>query len=316
RGGGDAQVRRVLAAVEVDREAVGREDLAERDRRGRPFDRLHEDVVDAESADRLAYPLSEGVGPDGGDHGGAQAVPGRGDRDVGRAAAEELAEGLDVDQAHTGLQRIDVDAAASHRDQVEQRTSRAGASDTMAYCHDIWMSAMFSVCPSSNSEGPSGHASGFSQDFTSYTCHDILAVTSSPLWTCRRVCIMVRNRSRGVVAVLAAGALALAGCGQSSGDGGEDGAIELTITQNAIAGGKNAAAADHIANWVIPKFEEAQKAQGKNVTVKFIPSGVDDEQYKTKLSLDLKSGKGADVMDIDGIWAGEFAEAGYIKPLS
>jgi len=119
-----------------------------------------------------------------------------------------------------------------------------------------------------------------------------------------------------VVAVLAAGALALAGCGQSSGDGGEDGAIELTITQNAIAGGKNAAAADHIANWVIPKFEEAQKAQGKNVTVKFIPSGVDDEQYKTKLSLDLKSGKGADVMDIDGIWAGEFAEAGYIKPLS
>ncbi|HLU74677.1 MAG TPA: extracellular solute-binding protein [Nonomuraea sp.] len=127
---------------------------------------------------------------------------------------------------------------------------------------------------------------------------------------------MVRNRSRGVVAVLAAGALALAGCGQSSGDGGEDGAIELTITQNAIAGGKNAAAADHIANWVIPKFEEAQKAQGKNVTVKFIPSGVDDEQYKTKLSLDLKSGKGADVMDIDGIWAGEFAEAGYIKPLS
>ncbi|GAA3470898.1 extracellular solute-binding protein [Nonomuraea roseola] len=107
--------------------------------------------------------------------------------------------------------------------------------------------------------------------------------------------------------------MALTACGQSSSDADT---IELTITQNAIAGGKNAAAADHIANWVIPKFEAAQKAKGKDVKVKFVPSGVDDEQYKTKLALDLKSKKGADVIDIDGIWAGEFAEAGYIKPLS
>ncbi|MFI7638221.1 extracellular solute-binding protein [Nonomuraea sp. NPDC049400] len=124
----------------------------------------------------------------------------------------------------------------------------------------------------------------------------------------------VRKRSMGVVAVLAATGLGLAACGQSSGGGGD--AIELTITQNAIAGGKNAAGANFITNWVIPKFEAAQKAKGKTVKVKFVPSGVDDEQYKTKLSLDLKSGKGADVMDIDGIWAGEFAEAGFIKPLS
>ncbi|MDR8410756.1 extracellular solute-binding protein [Nonomuraea sp. 3-1Str] len=118
-----------------------------------------------------------------------------------------------------------------------------------------------------------------------------------------------------VVAVLAASGLALTACGGSSG-GGDGGTIELTIAQNAIAGGKNAKAADFVANWVVPKFEEAQKAKGKDVKVKFVPSGVDDEQYKTKLSLDLKSGKGADVIDIDGIWAGEFAEAGYIKPLA
>ncbi|SDM34326.1 multiple sugar transport system substrate-binding protein [Nonomuraea jiangxiensis] len=123
----------------------------------------------------------------------------------------------------------------------------------------------------------------------------------------------LRKRSMGVVAVLAASVVGLAACGQSSGGSGD--AIELTITQNAIAGGKNAAGADFIANWVIPKFEAAQKAKGKDVKVKFVPSGVDDEQYKTKLSLDLKSGKGADVMDIDSIWAGEFAEAGYLKPL-
>ncbi|MEV0150161.1 MULTISPECIES: extracellular solute-binding protein [unclassified Nonomuraea] len=118
-----------------------------------------------------------------------------------------------------------------------------------------------------------------------------------------------------VVAVLAASGLALTACGGSSGDG-DGGTIELTIAQNAIAGGKNARAADFVANWVVPKFEAAQKAKGKDVKVKFVPSGVDDEQYKTKLSLDLKSGKGADVIDIDGIWAGEFAEAGYIKPLA
>jgi multiple sugar transport system substrate-binding protein len=119
---------------------------------------------------------------------------------------------------------------------------------------------------------------------------------------------------RKVAAVLAAAGIGLTACGQSSGGGGDT--IELTIAQNAIAGGKNAAAADFVANWVIPQFEAAQKAKGKDVKVKFVPSGVDDEQYKTKLSLDLKSGKGTDVIDIDGIWAGEFAEAGYIKPLA
>ncbi|MFI6319547.1 extracellular solute-binding protein [Nonomuraea sp. NPDC050556] len=121
----------------------------------------------------------------------------------------------------------------------------------------------------------------------------------------------LRKRSMGAVAALAVSGLALAACG-SGGSGGSGGdTIELTITQNAIAGGKNAAAADHITKWVIPEFEKTHK----NVKVKFVPSGVDDEQYKTKLSLDLKSGKGADVIDIDSIWAGEFAEAGYVKPL-
>ena len=88
------------------------------------------------------------------------------------------------------------------------------------------------------------------------------------------------------------------------------------MTSNAIAGGKNAAEADWFANYVIPKFTEAQKAKGVNVTLKFQPSGVDDEQYKAKLALDLKSKSGADVIAIDGIWVGEFAEAGYIKPLA
>jgi multiple sugar transport system substrate-binding protein len=89
----------------------------------------------------------------------------------------------------------------------------------------------------------------------------------------------------------------------------------LTIAENAIAGGKNAAGAEWITNWVIPKFVEAQQAQGKTAHVNFQGSGAADEDYKSKVALDLKTGSGADIYDIDGIWFGEFADAGYIKPL-
>ncbi|MCC5578652.1 extracellular solute-binding protein [Microtetraspora sp. AC03309] len=114
--------------------------------------------------------------------------------------------------------------------------------------------------------------------------------------------------------ILAAAVLALAGCGTDGGSG--DGAITLVITANAISGGKNAESADWTKQWVIPRFEAAQKAKGRDVHVLFQPSGVDDEQYKTKIALDLKSRTGADVIDLDGIWVGEFAQAGYVKPLA
>ncbi|MEA5055130.1 MAG: extracellular solute-binding protein, partial [Propionicimonas sp.] len=126
------------------------------------------------------------------------------------------------------------------------------------------------------------------------------------------------------LAAVAAGSLVLAGCsapattapssGGSSAASGD--AVTLTIITNSITGGKNAAEADWITSWLIPEFEKAQAAAGKNVTVEFEPQGVDDENYKTKISLDLQSGGGADIIGMDGIWVGEFAEAGYIKPLS
>ncbi|MFC4587135.1 extracellular solute-binding protein [Sphaerisporangium corydalis] len=120
-------------------------------------------------------------------------------------------------------------------------------------------------------------------------------------------------RPARTLAALAAAALSLSACGSGGPSG--DGGTTLTITANAISGGKNAATADWTKNWLIPRFEEAQKAQGKIVHVLFQPNGVDDEQYKTKIALDLKSHAGADVIDLDGIWVGEFAQAGYIKPL-
>ncbi|MFC2359934.1 MAG: extracellular solute-binding protein, partial [Actinomyces dentalis] len=62
-------------------------------------------------------------------------------------------------------------------------------------------------------------------------------------------------------------------------------------------------------------FKEAQKSAGKEVDVVFEAQGVDDEDYKTKTALDFQSGKGADIVALDGIWIGEYAQAGYIKPL-
>lgn len=116
------------------------------------------------------------------------------------------------------------------------------------------------------------------------------------------------------LAAVAASALLLTACGGADSDDG--GAVTITLVANAIAGGKNAAEAEWIESWLIPEFEAAQAEQGRDVTVEFEAQGVDDEDYKTKIALDLQSGGGADVIGMDGIWVGEFAEAGYILPLN
>lgn len=90
----------------------------------------------------------------------------------------------------------------------------------------------------------------------------------------------------------------------------------LMITGNSIVGGKNAESAEWIENYVIPEFTALQQDKGREITLTFEPQGVDDEDYKTKVALDLNSGRGADVLGIDGTWVGEFAQAGYIQPLS
>lgn len=135
---------------------------------------------------------------------------------------------------------------------------------------------------------------------------------------------MYRRKNVAAVGVFAA-ALVLAGCagadpeaegGDGEGSGDATGPATLTLTTNAISGGKNAAEADWIEDWLIPEFEAAMDAEGRDVTVNFEAQGVDDEDYKTKIALDLQSGGGADIIGMDGIWVGEFAEAGYIEPLS
>ena len=124
-----------------------------------------------------------------------------------------------------------------------------------------------------------------------------------------------------VVAAVVAISLSAGACsssGSSSADasrGAGAKTISLTIATNAVVGGKNDQEAKWITDYVIPTFTKAMKAKGVTATVKFQSSGVDDEKYKAKLSLDLKTRSGADVVALDGIWVGEFAQAGYIQPL-
>src|SRR5664280_1783175 len=75
--------------------------------------------------------------------------------------------------------------------------------------------------------------------------------------------------------------------------------VDLTISTNAIAGGKSAAEAEWISSYVIPTFVAEQKAKGVTAAVKFVGSGVDDEQYKSKMALDLRSKSGSDVIALD-----------------
>jgi multiple sugar transport system substrate-binding protein len=136
--------------------------------------------------------------------------------------------------------------------------------------------------------------------------------------------IGVRTRTLAVTAALMVIAGASAGClgkSSTSDNGSNTNAnanakeFTLTIAANGISGGKNAAGADWVEKWVIPQFVADQKAKGRTATVKFQPSGAADEDYKSKVALDLRSGSGADIYALDGIWVGEFADAGYIKPL-
>ncbi len=123
----------------------------------------------------------------------------------------------------------------------------------------------------------------------------------------------------------AAASVLLTGClGSSDSDSGDQDAnrnadakkVELVIGGNSVKGGKNSAGAEFTEDVLIPKFVEAQKAKGVEVTVTFQGDGSDDEVYKQKLALSLSNKAGPDLINVDGIWVGEFAQAGYLKPLT
>ncbi|OLF04396.1 ABC transporter substrate-binding protein [Actinophytocola xinjiangensis] len=116
-------------------------------------------------------------------------------------------------------------------------------------------------------------------------------------------------------------ALVLSGClGQEqesdAGRNADAKDVTLTITSNSDAGGKNEINARWIEEWVIPEFTKQQKDKGVNVTIEHDGIGVDDADYKAKVALDFGTDIGGDIVEIDGIWLGEFAQGGQIRPLT
>ncbi|MEU5884406.1 extracellular solute-binding protein [Spirillospora sp. NPDC047279] len=135
----------------------------------------------------------------------------------------------------------------------------------------------------------------------------------------RSLSCLTRSSTAMAALVLTGAAIGACGGGSDSTDperNADAKNITLVISRNAIEGGKNTEEAEWITRTVIPRFIAAQKAKGVTAKVTFRGYGVDDEPYKTKIALDLKSRSGADVFDMDGIWVGEFAQAGYIAPLT
>jgi multiple sugar transport system substrate-binding protein len=127
-------------------------------------------------------------------------------------------------------------------------------------------------------------------------------------------------RRKVLVAAAVSTTLVLSGClGQEqeadSGRNADAKDVELTITSNSVKGGKNELGAKWIEDWVIPQFTKQQKDKGVNVHVKFDGVGVDDDEYKAKIALDFGTDIGGDIVEIDGIWLGEFAQGGQIRPL-
>jgi len=99
------------------------------------------------------------------------------------------------------------------------------------------------------------------------------------------------------------------------GVGGLAETIKLTVTARAVRGGVNTQLVEWLEDRVFPAFVQWMKAQGKDVEVQFIQFGGSDEALKQQYALDLKVGRGADILGFDGFWIPEFDAAGLVKPL-
>jgi multiple sugar transport system substrate-binding protein len=122
---------------------------------------------------------------------------------------------------------------------------------------------------------------------------------------------MSRTRTSTAMLALAVALIALAAGAVGPPAQGAPAAVSLTITANAVVGGKNDLEARWINNYIIPNFER----RNPDVDVRFQGSGAADEAYKAQMALDMRTGGGSDIIAIDGIWVGEFAEARFIRPL-
>jgi multiple sugar transport system substrate-binding protein len=67
---------------------------------------------------------------------------------------------------------------------------------------------------------------------------------------------------------------------------------------------------------VLPDFEAAMAAEGKNVTVELVEQVMSDQEFQTKLALDYNSGNAPDVTEYPAPWTADFSAAGYLLDLT
>jgi hypothetical protein len=101
--------------IEVQREVVGRKDLAERDRRLQLLVGAYEVIAYGQSLELCEQVQTERVVPHSREQCCLVSISSGSDRDVGRTAAEILAEAAHLGEADTVLERIQIDAEAPHR---------------------------------------------------------------------------------------------------------------------------------------------------------------------------------------------------------
>ena len=110
-----------------------------------------------------------------------------------------------------------------------------------------------------------------------------------------------------VIALVLLTAWAAPGCKK----GGEAPPAEAAVTLmgNAVKGGLNS----QVAEWyeeILPQLE-----QELGFPVRYQSAGIPDQDFKARAALDIKSGKGPDIIDLDQFWIPEFADAGFLLPL-
>ena len=130
-----------------------------------------------------------------------------------------------------------------------------------------------------------------------------------------------KTRGFGLLTGGLAAALLLAGCvgkpatSQNTTQNADAKDVTLSIESNSITGGKNASGANWITQYVIPQFIAMEKAKGVTAHVNFLGDGSDDTSFRQKMILNLRTGGGGDILEIDGTDVGDFASGDLIQPL-
>ncbi len=116
---------------------------------------------------------------------------------------------------------------------------------------------------------------------------------------------MQRNR---VVTAVTAAALTVGALAACADDGSDNDQVTITILEF------QESRAESVEQF-LPEFEKEMAAQGKDIEVELITDILTDDQFKTKITQQLLSGKAPDVIDMGGSNVPGLAGAGYLLKL-